>query len=62
MLRPASRCIDFRPAYPRQGQTVTVIITKNHGQLTRPEADFEAFRAVVNAAANFNQVVLVLDK
>ena len=53
---------DFRSGYTQQGQTVTVTITENYRRLTWPKADFEAFRAVVNAAANFNKVVLVLDK
>ena len=53
---------DFRSSFVQQGQTVTVTIAENYRQVRWPKADFEAFRAVVNAAANFNKVVLVLDK
>lgn len=53
---------DFRSSYVQEGQTVTVTVAENYRQVRWPKADFEAFRAVVNAAANFNKVVLVLDK
>ena len=53
---------DFHSSYIQSGQTVTVTITENYRQLRWPKADFEAFRAVVNASANWNKVVLVLDK
>ncbi|MDB5235534.1 MAG: hypothetical protein JWR44_2527, partial [Hymenobacter sp.] len=53
---------DFRSSYVQTGQTVTVNISENYRKVRWPKADFEAFRAVVNAAANFNKVVLVLDK
>jgi hypothetical protein len=58
----AKPLFDFHSGYTQQGQTVTVTISENYRQLSWPKADFEAFRAVVNAAANFNKVVLVLDK
>ena len=53
---------DFYSSYVQQGQTVTVTVAENYRQVRWPKADFEAFRAVVNAAANWNKVVLVLDK
>ncbi|MDQ2793354.1 MAG: DUF3857 domain-containing protein [Bacteroidota bacterium] len=53
---------DFRSSYVQNGQTITVTVAENYCQLRWPKADFEAFRAVVNAAANWNKVVLVLDK
>jgi hypothetical protein len=53
---------NFTSSYTQQGQLVTVTIAENYRQLHWPKSDFEAFRAVVNAAANFNKVVLVLDK
>ena len=58
----AKPVFDFHSGYTQQGQTVTVTVSENYRQLRWPKADFEAFRAVVNAAANFNKVVLVLDK
>ncbi|WP_310392727.1 DUF3857 domain-containing protein [Hymenobacter sp.] len=53
---------DFRSSYVQQGQAVTVTVAENYRRVRWPKTDFEAFRAVVNAAANFNKVVLVLDK
>ncbi|QNH62948.1 DUF3857 domain-containing protein [Hymenobacter sediminicola] len=52
----------FNSKYAVQGQTVTVTITEAYRQIRWPKKDFEAFRDVVNAAANFNKVVLVLEK
>ncbi|AII52635.1 DUF3857 domain-containing protein [Hymenobacter sp. APR13] len=52
----------FTSKYAVQGQTVTVTITEAYRQIRWPKKDFEAFRDVVNAAANFNKVVLVLEK
>ena len=53
---------NFRSSYVQTGQTVTVTVDENYRQIRWPKADFEAFRAVVNASANWNKVVLVLDK
>jgi hypothetical protein len=36
--------------------------TEAYEQIFWPKKDFEAYRAVVNASANFNKVVLVLEK
>ncbi|AHJ99127.1 DUF3857 domain-containing protein [Hymenobacter swuensis] len=52
----------FKSSYEQQGQKVTVTIREYYRQIRWPKADFEAFRGVVNAAANFNKVVLVLEK
>jgi len=52
----------FHSTYAVQGQTVTVTIKEHYDQVRWPKKDFEAFRDVVNAAANFNKVVLVLEK
>ena len=53
---------DFHSSYVQNGQTITVTVAENYRQIRWPKADFESFRAVVNAAANWNKVVLVLDK
>ncbi|GAB3582159.1 DUF3857 domain-containing protein [Hymenobacter daeguensis] len=53
---------NFHSSYVQQGQTITVTVDENYRQIRWPKADFEAFRAVVNASANWNKVVLVLDK
>ena len=58
----AKPAYDFRSSYVQQGQTIIVTVDENYRQIHWPKADFEAFRAVVNASANWNKVVLVLDK
>ncbi|GAB3234358.1 hypothetical protein GCM10027346_23150 [Hymenobacter seoulensis] len=52
----------FKSGYQQQGQKVTITIEEYYRQIRWPKSDFEAFRGVVNAAANFNKVVLVLEK
>jgi hypothetical protein len=52
----------FHSTYQQQGQTVTVRIEEAYNQIYWPKQDFEVFRQVVNASANFNKVVLVLEK
>jgi hypothetical protein len=52
----------FNSKYDVQGQIVKVTITEAYRQIRWPKKDFESFREVVNAAANFNKVVLVLEK
>lgn len=59
---------DPTPAYffhakgTQQGRTVTLRIREAYNQIYWPKKDLETFRSVVNAAANFNKVVLVLEK
>ena len=52
----------FRSGSAQTGRTVTVSVAESYNQVHWPKQDFEAFRNVVNAAANFNKVVLVLEK
>ena len=52
----------FKSSYEQKGQQLLVTIKEGYEQVYWPKQDFEAFRAVVNAAANFNKVVLVLEK
>lgn len=52
----------FRSSYKQEGQKLTINSTEAYQQIYWPKKDFEAYRAVVNAAANFNKVVLVLEK
>lgn len=59
---PAAPAYLFRSSYTVQGQQVTVNILEAYRQIYWPKKDFEAYRAVINAAANFNKVVLVLEK
>ncbi len=59
---PAAPVYYFRSSYTQDGQKLTINSTEAYQQIYWPKKDFEAYRAVVNAAANFNKVVLVLEK
>lgn len=52
----------FHSNYQQQGQKVTVQVEESYNQIYWPKKDFEVFRKVINASANFNKVVLVLEK
>ncbi len=52
----------FQSGAEQKGRTVTVNVAESYQQIYWPKQDFEAYRAVINAAANFNKVVLVLEK
>lgn len=59
---PAAPVYYFKSTYAQQGQQLVVTSSEAYQQLYWPKKDFEAYRAVVNAAANFNKIVLVLEK
>lgn len=59
---PAAPVYFFRSAYSQQGQKLTVTSTEAYHQIYWPKKDFEAYRSVINASANFNKIVLVLEK
>lgn len=52
----------FYSDYQQQGNTVTVKIDEYYSKIVCDMKDFEAFRAVVNAAADFNKITLVFEK
>jgi hypothetical protein len=59
---PAAPVYFFRSSYKQEGQKLIINSTEAYEQIFWPKKDFEAYRAVVNASANFNKVVLVLEK
>jgi hypothetical protein len=59
---PAAPVYFFKSAYTQQGQQLIVTSSEAYQQVFWPKKDFEAYRNVVNAAANFNKIVLVLEK
>jgi hypothetical protein len=59
---PAAPVYYFRSSYKQDGQKLVINSTEAYQQIFWPKKDFEAYRAVVNASANFNKVVLVLEK
>ena len=53
----------FKSTYELQkGKTVVVKIVENYKSIGYPKDKFQEFRKVVNAAADFNKVVLVLEQ
>lgn len=52
----------FRASYTVQGNKVKVVIQETYQQIRYPLAKFEDFRKVVNAAADWNKVVMILEK
>ena len=52
----------FTSDYKIDGKKLTVNISEFYGQLHFPITDFETFRKVINASADFNKVTLLLGK
>lgn len=54
--------IGFTSTYELKGQTLIININEYYNQISYPLSDFEEYKKVINAAADFNKVVLVLVK
>ncbi len=52
----------FRSDYKLDGNVLTITIAEHYGQLHYPVSGYESYRKVVNAAADFNKLVIVLRK
>ncbi|WP_153798398.1 DUF3857 domain-containing protein [Foetidibacter luteolus] len=52
----------FTSTAKQNGQQVEIIINETYRNLTYPLSQFEDFKKVINAAADFNKVVFVLEK
>ncbi|WP_338792362.1 DUF3857 domain-containing protein [Bernardetia sp. MNP-M8] len=52
----------FISNYKQEGNTITVDIFEYYYEIYLPLEDFEDYRKVINAAADFNKIVLVLEK
>ncbi|WP_291725348.1 DUF3857 domain-containing protein [Bernardetia sp.] len=52
----------FVSDYKQEGNTITVDIFEYYYEIYLPLEDFEEYRKVINAAADFNKIVLVLEK
>ena len=46
----------------QNGQDIEIIINESYKRLSYPLTQFEEFKKVINAAADFNKVVFVLEK
>ena len=56
------RDMEFHSYYKTNGNKVTVIIDEDYRQIGYPVSMYEEFRKVINASANFNKVVLFVEK
>lgn len=52
----------FASSYTLQGSTLTIQVNETYRDASYPLAQFEDFKKVINASADFNKVVLVLEK
>lgn len=52
----------FKSTYTIEGSLLTVKIEEYYKKVHAPKAQYEEFRKVINAAADFNKVTLVLEK
>ena len=52
----------FVSAYKLDGNKLKIIIDEHYGKINFPVDQFESFRKVINAAADFNKVVLFIEK
>lgn len=52
----------FISDYKIEGKKITITINEFYGQVNYPASDIGIFKKVINAAADFNKVVLVLEK
>ncbi len=56
------RVFTFESDYSVEGNTVTIHIIEYYAEIYLPRENYEDYRRVINAAADFNKVTLVLDK
>ncbi len=52
----------FNSTYKVEGDKVIIRVEEFYKNLTAPISEFEAFRKVINASADFNKVTLVMEK
>lgn len=55
------RTMSFTSTYTVEGNTVKVVIDEYYKNIEVPLEDFESYRKVINAAADFNKIVLFLE-
>jgi LAS superfamily LD-carboxypeptidase LdcB len=46
----------------KEGNTVTITVNEYYNKIRLSKDHYEAFKNVINAAADFNKVVLVFEK
>jgi len=58
----SEKTMGFKSVYKLDGNTLTVTVTEFYEQLNYPLSSFDQFRKVINAAADFNKITIVLEK
>jgi hypothetical protein len=58
----SARTMEFHSYYRTDGNKVTVIVDEDYRQIRFPVSMYEQFRKVINTSADFNKVVLILEK
>lgn len=54
--------VGFNSTYKQEGNVLKIHILEEYRKISYPVNQYEQFRSVINAAADFNKVVLVLEK
>jgi hypothetical protein len=54
--------MEFKSEFKREGDKITVRITEFYEDVVYPLAIFDEYQRVINAAADFNKVVVIFDK
>lgn len=52
----------FTSTYTQEGNTIKLVCDEYYNVIHLPLETYESYRSVINAAANFNKIVLVLEK
>lgn len=60
--KDGNKIYTFESAYEIKGNQVEVHVLEYYKEINCPIEDFEAFRKVINAAADFNKITLVIEK
>jgi hypothetical protein len=61
-LKDEKAIFGFTSNYTIEGNVLKLVCEEYYNELRCPVEDFEEFRKVINAAADFNKIVLVLEK
>lgn len=61
-LNKGTRTMEFTSNYELKGNVLTIRVNEFYDEISVPVSRFEEYRAVINAAADFNKKILVLKK
>jgi hypothetical protein len=52
----------FAVTYNQEGNKIKIVVSEDYKKVTYPVEEYDSFKKIINTAADFNKVVLVLDK